>query len=302
MKHLITQSLLRILGAIILVVAASSFASTMAQTTITLVTGGGLATRDAANQFTLDGDTWQDAYVYDRPDRRYDVILGTRWVGATPTGYGLPGATVRYRTTFQLPAGFYDASLYIDIHADNAATIWLNGNMIGQQPQAEDGKNFTNPAESYKTGDQAHFRTGLNELVFDIKNFFDPSGFDYYATVNYSSSTPVAIDIKPGEYPNTINLGSNGVVPVAILSSFTFDATQVDPLTVTLASAPVALRGKGTPMAVIKDANHDGLMDLVVWVETEALQLCETDTEAILLGQTFAGEHIVGRDSVRIVP
>ena len=35
----------------------------------------------------------------------------------------------------------------------------------------------------------------------------------------------VAIDIKPGSYPNSINLKSNGKVPVAILSSPTFDAT-----------------------------------------------------------------------------
>ena len=105
--------------------------------------------------------------------------------------------------------------------------------MIAQQPQAEDGRNFTDPAESYKTGEQSHFRTGLNELVFEIKNFRDPSGFDYRAVVNYMPSTPVLIDIKPGEYPNTINLGSNGVVPVAILSTLIFDATQVDPLTVT---------------------------------------------------------------------
>ncbi|MHC4260722.1 MAG: hypothetical protein ACYSTF_09995, partial [Planctomycetota bacterium] len=31
----------------------------------------------------------------------------------------------------------------------------------------------------------------------------------------------IDIDIKPGSYPNTINLGSNGVIPVAILSSET---------------------------------------------------------------------------------
>ncbi len=35
----------------------------------------------------------------------------------------------------------------------------------------------------------------------------------------------VEIDIKPGSYPNSINLGNNGVIPVAILSSWEFDAT-----------------------------------------------------------------------------
>lgn len=50
-----------------------------------------------------------------------------------------------------------------------------------------------------------------------------------------------AIDIKPGTYPNAINLGSNGAIPVAILSSADFDAATVNVATVTLASAPVKI-------------------------------------------------------------
>ena len=37
---------------------------------------------------------------------------------------------------------------------------------------------------------------------------------------------------------------------VVILNTATFDATTVDALTVTLASAPVRLNGKGKPMAL----------------------------------------------------
>lgn len=58
---------------------------------------------------------------------------------------------------------------------------------------------------------------------------------------------PVAIDIKPGSLPNSINLGSNGTVPVAILSSASLDAATIDPTTVALAGAAVELRGRGTP-------------------------------------------------------
>lgn len=112
----------------------------------------------------------------------------------------------------------------------------------------------------------------------------------------------VTIDIKPGSFPNSINLANEGTVPVAILSTPTFDATTVNPLTVTLAGAPVKLKGKGTPMAAKEDVNGDGLLDLVVHVSTGALQLSSSDTEAVLEGKTFDGVPIIGTDSVRIVP
>jgi hypothetical protein len=114
--------------------------------------------------------------------------------------------------------------------------------------------------------------------------------------------TPVSIDIKPGSFPNSINLGSNGVVPVAILGSATFDASQVDPLTVTMADAKVKLKGKGTPMASLQDVNGDGFLDMVVQVSTSTLALSAGATEAIVEGATVGGMSFSGKDSVTIVP
>lgn len=132
----------------------------------------------------------------------------------------------------------------------------------------------------------------------------DDTGFgelsDFRALV--LAGIDVAIDIKPGSFPNSINLGSGGAVPLAILSTAGFDAGTVDPLTIALAGASVKLRGKGTPMASLEDVNGDGLLDLVVHVETESLQLSEGDTQATLDAQTFDGTAIRGTDSVRIVP
>jgi len=113
----------------------------------------------------------------------------------------------------------------------------------------------------------------------------------------------VAIDIKPGSEQNTINLGSNGTVTVAILSSSTFDATLIDPETVTLASAPVRLLGNGTAVSSIHDVNNDGLLDLKVQVSTDAFVLSETDTVAVLEGKSFDETiSIVGTDTIRVVP
>lgn len=112
----------------------------------------------------------------------------------------------------------------------------------------------------------------------------------------------VEIDIKPGGVPNSINLGSHGTVPVAILSSAEFDASTVDPNTVELAGARVEKRGKGKLMASLEDVNSDGLLDLIVHVSTEDLQLSHGDTIATMTGQSYEGEQIQGSDSVHIVP
>ena len=93
------------------------------------------------------------------------------------------------------------------------------------------------------------------------------------------------------------------MVPVAIRSTPTFDARTIDPATVTLANANVKLKGKGQPQASFDDVNNDTLPDLVVHVETEALELSTVDKEAVLIGKTLDGKKTVrGVDTIRVVP
>jgi hypothetical protein len=111
-----------------------------------------------------------------------------------------------------------------------------------------------------------------------------------------------AFDIKPNALPNAINLGNGGTVAVAIFSTPSFDATTIDPSSVTLASAPVKLRGQGTAMMSFEDINGDGLDDVMLHVSTQSFQLSTGDVAAVLEGMTFDGTKIIGVDSVRIVP
>ncbi len=105
---------------------------------------------------------------------------------------------------------------------------------------------------------------------------------------------PVIIDIKPGSEPNSINLKSRGVVPVAVLSTEDFDASTVDPITVKFADAsPVKYR--------MEDVDLDGDLDLLLHFRTQDLNLNENSTEATLTGRTYQGKDIQGTDSVRIV-
>jgi len=144
--------------------------------------------------------------------------------------------------------------------------------------------------------------TGQDQFLYTISDGKGgTSSAEVLVTVNPKD---VLIDIKPGSYPNSINLGSNGVVPVAILSTADFDATTVDPETVTLAGARVAVRGKGNRlMASNQDVNADGRLDLVLQVETENLNPDDLqDGSATVMGTTTDGIPIIGTDEITIVP
>ena len=121
---------------------------------------------------------------------------------------------------------------------------------------------------------------------------------------NYKNSLrDVKIDIKPDSDPNSINLGSHGVVPVAILGSEVFDAATVNPLTVTLSGADVKVKGHSGNAGSLEDVNGDGYSDLVVQVYTENLDLEIGDVDAFLNAYTYTGlTFLTGKDSIRIVP
>jgi hypothetical protein len=132
----------------------------------------------------------------------------------------------------------------------------------------------------------------------------DPGAVINLQTQSEPETLSVVIDIKPGSATNVVNLGSNGVVPVAILSTTDFDATTaVNPDTIKLAGAGVAVRGKSSKALVcFEDVNNDGLLDLVAHVVTENLEEVTTDGKAILTGETFDGQPIEGGDTITIVP
>lgn len=109
-----------------------------------------------------------------------------------------------------------------------------------------------------------------------------------------AQAVSIDIDIKPGSDPNSINLKSKGVVPVAILTNGSFDANDVDPATVEFAGA--------TPLRwAIEDVDYDGDMDMIFHFKTRELTLDEFSTDATLTGLTFGGVAFSGTDLVNIV-
>jgi len=115
--------------------------------------------------------------------------------------------------------------------------------------------------------------------------------------VSATEPIPVSIDIKPWSCPNSINLKSKGVVPVAIKQSLAFDITMVNVSTVLFAGAsPVPDKMS------IEDADGDGDIDLILFFKTQDLALSPGDTEATLTGYTTGGIFFTGSGSVNIVP
>ncbi len=151
-----------------------------------------------------------------------------------------------------------------------------------------DGTNWTNITES-------GYPDTINNIICGLASSF--SDFAIFE----KKQVQAIIDIKPGSYPNTINLGSNGSVPVAILSTSEFNATTIDPLSATLASAPIKLKSNGTLLYSYQDVNGDGLLDMIVHVSTQALQLTTSDQLADFLGYASDNTEVIGNDSVRVI-
>ncbi len=236
--------------------------------------------------------------------------LDTDWNGPVASGPNNEPASVRiYQDLATCPGETYTLEYAWSPrpgHGDNKVEVWWDGAKIATHTGI--GGSNTNwtlvPSTRIASSEWttlAFVEAGGNDslgMFLDAVSVVGPT---------HPCVIEVDIDIKPGSYPNCINLGSKGVIPVAILSSDTFDATQVDPDTVFLGGAGVAVRGKGNKsLAHHEDVNGDGLLDLVMQVETENLDPSSfQDGFATLTGNLYLeydGTPIEGSDSICIVP
>lgn len=108
----------------------------------------------------------------------------------------------------------------------------------------------------------------------------------------------VQIDIKPGSFPNSINPRSRGKIPVAILTTDTFDATTANPATVRFGPTGTEV---GPVHSALEDVDGDGDIDLILHFITRATGIKCGDVSALLTGKTFGGQAIQGSDSITTV-
>lgn len=135
----------------------------------------------------------------------------------------------------------------------------------------------------------ALYGVGEPNAEFQIRNF---------STISVSVLQRVEIDIKPNKEPSPVNLKSKNVIPVAIFTTDTFDATTVDPLSVEFGpDGAFEAHGRGH----IEDVDGDSDLDLVLHFAVQETGISCGDSSASLTGETFGGEAIEGSDSIKTV-
>ena len=113
-----------------------------------------------------------------------------------------------------------------------------------------------------------------------------------------SGAQPVVVQLKGGGATSPINPRSKGRLPVAILTTSTFDAASV-------AIATIRFGTNGTETApltsMLADADGDGDLDLMLHFDTQSTGLTCGATTARLTGATTGGASIQGLTAIRTV-
>jgi hypothetical protein len=142
---------------------------------------------------------------------------------------------------------------------------------------------------------------GGDSVDLQIKDWYAYNNSGGLCVALFRAAVTVVIDIKPGSDPNCFNNDGHGVIPVAILGSETFDATQIDPSTVQLQGLAVKMVGKSDKLlAHLEDVNGDGFVDLVVQIEDNDGIWTAGTSLAEVTGSLYDGTPIAGQDYVCI--
>jgi len=182
-----------------------------------------------------------------------------------------------------------------EVEADDGLTVELDP-VVHSDVEGETTVTFT---ETITVDEEVWHCTTLTATVTFYANNYDvlEGGVVGEQTIVIHVVGPVEIDIKPGSFPNSINPGGKGVIPVAILGTPTFDVSTVDVGTV--------LFGPGGALPVhyaLEDVDGDGDLDMILHFKTQETGIAEGDIEATLTANTMGGIPIWGTDSVRTAP
>lgn len=235
--------------------------------------------------------------------------------------------TLRKVITNHGPSAPMDVELTTTATASPGASV-VPPNLVLQEPALgldelrEVGETFTVSCQEASN----HTFTFVNEIAPANPEDTDPDVSNNTAMVSLDilCVVPVAINIKPGSDPNSINLrGSTASVAVLTTAAgeyglpLAFDALTIDPLTVRFGTPEEAFdetsgaferHGRGHPEDAFEldETTEDGDLDMVLHFKVQETGIQPGDTEACVKGEWVDGNGDVhkffGCDVIRTVP
>lgn len=254
-----------------------------------------------------------------------EQVLIEKWIqkfGSTSLGWyltKLEGNSLRFggERWIDSPSLLLPTNTWIHFAArrsSGVASIFMNGTLVATGTLVDNFDSTSslkfghrgNPSDTPGSEDTREFF--LNGRIDEVELFVGRALDDteILAIFNAGSAgkckglTTVQIAIHPGSFPNasSINPKSKGVIPVAILSTNTFDATTVDPASLKFGPSGA---GETHGRAHKDDVNRDGKADIVVHFRTQDTGIVCGITNVSLTGITFSGQAIKGSASIRTV-
>ena len=109
-------------------------------------------------------------------------------------------------------------------------------------------------------------------VLSDVMVRFEGAPWEDVSAGPEDDQLPVFVDVKPGSCPNSFNPTKKGVLPVAIVGTFSFDVTTIDPASVRAAGDVAPLRWAYEDVATpyvggaggCTTIEGDGIMDLTL--------------------------------------
>lgn len=253
------------------------------------------------------GDSVSGSIAYDPSlPPTYDAGNLAGYIQQPPSGMSvvIGGATIQ---------SMGNASLQVLSDWDNFNGYFTPISVNGQQQSSgSHAMSFSLTDTSQTVFSSIDLPLSLNVDSFNTRQgaIFAGSGITVEFSIDTLSLTPtspaiqIKIDIKPGSFPNSINVKNKGLIPVAILTSdpadnvATFDAATVD-------ATKVRFGPTGTEAAPVHDAledvDGDGDTDMILHFKTQEVGIKCGDTSATLNGESFDGQAIKGTDTIRTV-
>ena len=233
--------------------------------------------------------------------RKFSTTTGDLVLQIKDVTSGEPGATILASKDFDNSVISLTTEEYTTFDLSSLQFEVTAGDVIAIVISRKDGiGTFTTPI-------------ALTDTVYSGGNFYARAPTTGWFTFGNHSSRfrtfvedpvkAVGIDIKPGSDPNSINLCSNGVVPIAVLGSATLDVTTIKTSSLRFAEAAVKVVGKKSEeLCGLSDVNGDGHTDLVCkFVTSDIAAVNGQSSTASVNGELQNGTAIVGSDTINVV-